>query len=294
MENFDIRKCDLCPRNCGADRTAGAGFCGEGQDMRISKIMLHKYEEPCISGSEKNRGSGAIFFSGCSLHCLYCQNKKISGGGSGRICSPKELSEEMKVLERNGAYNINFVTPTHFYHKIKETLDIYRPNLPLIYNTSGYEKAETVKSLTGYADVFLTDFKYGTEEKALAYSKAADYPSVAAKALYEMVKTVGECRFSDSGMIEKGVIVRHLVLPGGRHDSVRVLRLIKDTVGTEGILLSLMSQYTPEFAPEDRKELKRRVTSFEYDYVQNAALELGFSGFSQERASAKAIYTPDF
>lgn len=294
MENFDIRKCDLCPRNCGADRTAGPGICGEGQDMRISKIMLHKYEEPCISGNDKERGSGAIFFSGCSLHCLFCQNKKISGGGTGRIYSPAELAGEMKRLERDGAYNINFVTPTHFYHKITEALEIYRPDLPLIYNTSGYEKADTVKSLSGYADVFLTDLKYGTGEKALAYSKAADYPSVAAKALYEMVNTVGECRFSDSGMIKKGVIVRHLVLPGGRHDSVRALQLIKNTVGTEGILLSLMSQYTPEFAPEGIKELKRRITSFEYDYVRDAALELGFSGFGQERNSSNSIYTPDF
>lgn len=294
MKKFDPSNCTLCPRNCGADRTVGVGLCGEGQDMRISKIMLHRYEEPCISGSDPARGSGAIFFSGCPLHCVYCQNKKISCGGVGDIYSPERLAKEMKRLESMGAYNVNFVTPTHFIPKIIEALDIYRPGIPTVFNTSGYEKEETVIALTGYADIFLADLKYGTEELSNAYSKAPDYTDVAIKAISRMVEITGKAEFFADGMMKKGVIVRHLVLPGGRRDSEAALSRLADEVGADNILLSLMSQYTPEFAPEEFLKLRRRVTTFEYNYVQNIALELGFSGFGQDRQSATDIYTPDF
>ena len=294
MSIFDISNCTLCPRLCGVDRRTHRGFCGEGQEMRVSKIMLHRWEEPCISGNDPERGSGAVFFSGCSLRCVYCQNKDISRGGTGEIYTPEMLSEAMKNLCSKGAYNINFVTPTHFYHKIKETLDIYRPDLPVVFNTSGYERAQTVAALSDYADIFLTDFKYGTDELAKSYSNAGDYPALALRALWKMIEVTGGPELSEDGMMKKGVIVRHLVLPGGRRDSVKALKLICDAVGAENVLLSLMSQYTPEFAPEDMKVLRRKTTTFEYEYVRDCALEMGFSGFGQDRESATRAYTPDF
>ncbi|MBR6675944.1 MAG: radical SAM protein [Clostridia bacterium] len=288
-----MKSCSLCPRECRIDRTKKLGLCGESNDMRIAKIMLHRFEEPCISGTDPKRGSGAVFFSGCPLHCVYCQNKDISGGGVGKLYSPTDLANAMRELEEQGAYNINLVTPTHFTNGIKEALDIYRPRIPIVFNTSGYEKAETVRGLSGYADIFLTDMKYGTAETASKYSKAPDYPHVAVTAIKEMVNVTGSPRFFSDNMMKKGVIVRHLVLPGCRRDSEKALRLLADTVGCENVILSLMSQFTPDFA-KDIKELSRRVTSFEYNYVRDCALELGFSGFGQDRQSAKADYTPDF
>lgn len=294
MKNFDPKCCTLCPRECMADRTKGSGICGEGDVMRISKIMLHRWEEPCISGTDPQRGSGAIFFSGCPLHCLYCQNKAISGGKKGELYTPKDLAREMRSLEDSGAYNINFVTPTHFVPMIINALDVYRPAIPTVFNTSGYEKEEAVLSLKGYADIFLADMKYGTEETAKKYSAAPDYPSVALRAIKRMVEITGAARFDDDGMMKKGVIVRHLVLPGGRKDSVAALESLEKEVGTENVILSLMSQYTPEFYNGEYKELRRRTTTFEYEYVRDCALEMGFSGFGQDRQSAVSAYTPDF
>ncbi len=294
MKNFNEKSCTLCPRECHADRTVGVGVCGEGAEARIAKIMLHRWEEPCISGSDPKRGSGAIFFSGCPLHCIYCQNRDISAGGAGKTYTPKELSEIFKRLESEGAYNINFVTPTHFTDKIIEALDIYRPSLPIVFNTSSYEKEETIAALSGYADVFLADLKYSSEEIAKKYSKAPDYPEVALRAIQKMVEITGKPQFDDDGMMKKGVIVRLLVLPGQRKDAVLSLERLKEAVGCEDVILSLMSQYTPEFAPAEHKELRRRTTTFEYEYVRDRAIELGFSGFGQDRQSAKAAYTPNF
>ncbi len=277
-----------------ADRTKSSGFCGEGDTMRISKIMLHQWEEPCISGTDPERGSGAVFFSGCPLHCSYCQNKAISGGKKGELYAPEDLAREMRSLEDKGAYNINFVTPTHFVPMIIKALDIYRPNIPTVFNTSGYEKEDTVLSLAGYADIFLADMKYGTSENAKKYSAAPDYPNVALKAIKAMTKVAKKPEFSSDGMMKGGVIVRHLVLPGGRRDSVAALKSLKETVGSENIILSLMSQYTPDFYNGEYKELRRRTTTFEYEYVRDCALEMGFSGFGQDRQSSVASYTPDF
>ena len=294
MKNFDIKRCTLCPRECMADRTISSGFCGEGDMMRISKIMLHRWEEPCISGCAPERGSGAIFFSGCSLHCSYCQNKAISGGGKGELYTPAALAEKLRELEGMGAYNINFVTPTHFIPMIKEALDVYRPKIPTVFNTSGYEKEEAVLSLLGYADIFLADMKYGFSDSASKYSSAPDYPAVALKAIKRMVEVTGSPLFDSDGMMKKGVILRHLVLPGGRKDSVAALESLRDTVGTEGVILSLMSQYTPDFYTGEYRELRRRTTTFEYEYVRDRALEMGFSGFGQDRNSAVSSYTPEF
>ena len=291
---FDIKKCTLCPRECKRDRTVGKGFCGEEAEMRIAKIMLHKWEEPCISGYDNTRGSGAIFFSGCPLHCIYCQNRDISSGGRGKVYTPDDLAKAIKELEMAGAYNINFVTPTHFTQGIIEALRIYRPAIPTVFNTSGYEKTDTVEALREYADIFLADLKYGSEETARAYSNAPDYLPTALKAIEKMIDVTGPYRFSSDGIMEKGVIVRHLVLPGGRHDSVNALKALKNAIGTKNILLSRMSQYTPDFAPADCKPLNRRVTSFEYEYVKDAALDMGFEGFGQDKNSATKAYTPEF
>ncbi len=291
---FDLSKCDVCPRRCGADRYNAVGVCGEGADMRIAKIMLHRWEEPCISGNDSDRGSGAVFFSGCPLKCVFCQNKAISCGGAGKVYTPQELAEEFKKLETSGAYNINLVSPTHFLPQIIETLELHRPAIPVVFNTGGWERAEAVSELAGYAGIFLTDFKYGSNEIARAYSACAEYVGTAAAALKEMVRITGKPRFDSDGMLKSGTIVRHLILPGVRRDSVSALERIAEAVPPDSVILSLMSQYTPDFAPKSIPALCRRVTTFEYEYVRDAALSMGFDGYSQDVSSAKSAYTPDF
>lgn len=279
---------------CKAERGKKAGFCGERDKMRIAKIMLHHWEEPCISG-ESGEGSGAVFFSGCSLMCVYCQNKKISRKAAGDFYTPEELADEIIRLQSAGAYNINFVTPTHFTSQIKETLDLLdgKLKIPVVWNTSGYERAETVRSLKPYVDIFLTDMKYFSPEMSARYSGAPDYFEVSLDALSEMVKITGAPRF-DGSLLKSGVIVRHLVLPGGYRDSTKILEQTADRIGAEKIILSLMSQYTPEFLDEGYGEINRRVTTFEYNKVLTAATDLGFTGYMQERSSATSLYTPDF
>lgn len=292
--NFDLSKCSVCPRECGADRYTAAGACGEGADMRIAKTMLHRWEEPCISGNDDSRGSGAVFFSGCPLKCVFCQNKEISRGKKGGIYSPEQLAEEFKKLISLGAYNINLVSPTHFIPQIIEAIKIYRPSVPVIFNTGGWEKAESIAALDGYADIFLTDFKYGSNETARAYSACGEYVETAASALREMVRITGSPQFDSDGMMRRGTIVRHLILPGCRKDSVAALERVAETVSPKDVILSLMSQYTPDFAPKNIPRLCRRITTFEYEYVRDAALSLGFDGYSQDTASAQRSYTPDF
>ncbi len=291
-----MKNCTVCPRECGVDRYTKRGVCGVGAEMRVAKVMLHKFEEPCISGRDPERGSGAIFFAGCSLKCVFCQNKAISRGEAGEIYTPERLADEMLRLEDAGAHNINLVTPTHYVPQIMLALDIAKPRLrvPVIFNTGGYEKAEVIAGLRGYADIFLTDFKYGTADFAGKYSGAGDYPHIAAAALREMLDVAGRPRFDSEGMMQGGVIIRHLVLPGGRRDSEAALRLIADTVSSRDVLLALMRQYTPDFAPEHLKELRRKVTSFEYNSVLSVATSLGFDGFSQGKASSDTAFTPEF
>lgn len=293
---FNLQSCAVCPRECGVNRYEKRGYCGEGADIRVSKIMLHHFEEPIISGEPTDtRGSGTIFFAGCPLHCVYCQNNAISSGGKGDILSPRQLADEMLRLEDTGAYNINLVTPTHFIPQIIDALDMAKPRLaiPVVFNTGGYEKAQTISALNGYADIFLTDFKYGTSEIAKKYSAAPDYPEVAASALSEMFRITGEPVYKN-GMLQRGIILRHLVLPGARHDSVAALRLAAESVPSDKVILSLMRQYTPDFTPDSIKELKRKITTFEYNFVLNEALALGFDGFSQSSSSATTAFTPDF
>lgn len=291
-----MNSCTLCPRKCGVPRSSGRmGFCGESDGITISRAALHMWEEPPISGS---RGSGTIFFSGCNLRCVFCQNKLISrGGGNRKTVTSDELCEIMLELKDTGAHNINLVTPTHFADKIALSLENIKDKLsiPVVYNTSGYESVETLKKLSGLVDVYLPDFKYASNDLSKKYSQAPDYPEVASEALSEMFSQVGECVFNDNGIIQKGVIVRHLVLPSHRKDSMAVLDLISALLPKDKIKLSLMSQYTPDFALDTEfKNLHRRLTTFEYESVLRYAEELGFDGYFQNISSATAEFTPDF
>ena len=292
-------KCYICPRNCGADRDIGElGACRAPADFLVSKIMLHGWEEPCISGIG---GAGTIFFSGCNLHCVYCQNSAISCGGIGEIFDGDRLEKEIFSLCEQGAECIEFVTPTHYTEGLVKLLEKIKPRLdvPTVWNSSGYEKVESVKMLDGLIDIYLPDFKYFDGEIAKKYSFAPDYREVATAALKEMSRQVGVPQFYGNGMLKKGLIVRHLVLPSHRGDSIEVLKLLEHEVGHENMLLSLMSQYTPDFYVEaykdgEYKNLCRRLTSFEYDSVSRLAQELGFDGYFQAHSSANKKYTPDF
>ena len=291
-------KCMQCPRRCGADRHAGeTGICGASRGIRIARIMLHAWEEPCLT---RGAGSGAVFFSGCPLRCEYCQNRIISrpheaGGNPGKVFTADELAEALLSLEADGASNIDLVSPTQYAGELFPVLRAIKDRLsiPIVWNTGGYENVETIRAAAGLVDIFLTDFKYGTAETAALYSDAPDYPQRAAEALAAMVEGTGPLCF-DGDWLTRGVIVRHLVLPGSRRDSMEALRIVHRTVGTESVLLSLMRQYTPGFAPAHLRALSRRVTTFEYESVRETALALGFSGFSQDADSASRAYTPDF
>ncbi len=297
-------KCELCPRMCGADRRISQGRCGAGDEIEVSKIMLHRWEEPPISGNDKNRGSGAVFFTHCPLGCVYCQNGKISRSPcKGKVYTPQELAREFLALEEIGAYNINCVSPTHYSDKIAEAVRIARDaglTLPIVWNTGGYEKEETIRSLSGVVDVFLTDFKYASPALAEKYSSAPDYPVIAAKALAEMSRITGKPVYDADGIMKCGVIVRHLVLPSHKDDSIAVLQRIAAIVSPNDVVLSLMAQYTPDFLPpvrdgsDEYKALRRKVTTYEYEKVADEAVRLGFTGFMQERSSATARFTPDF
>ena len=298
-----ISPCSLCPRMCGADRHAARGRCGATDVIEVSHIMLHHWEEPPISGNDKSRGSGTIFFTHCPLGCIYCQNGKISRGGSvGKSFTHADLADEMLKLEESGAYNINCVSPTQYTVQIIEAVNIAHEKgltLPIVWNTGGYERPEVIEMLRGTVDIFLTDFKYASSELSEKYSSAADYPEYAEKSLSAMHSITGKYVIGEDGIMRHGVIVRHLVLPSHRDDSIAVLGKIAETVPPSDVLLSLMAQYTPEFLPEAKEDdkyakIRRKVTSFEYEKVVEEASRLGFEGFSQERSSATKRFTPDF
>lgn len=282
--------CTLCPRECRADRTVATGACGAGSEMRIAKIMTHIYEEPPISGTG---GSGAIFFSGCNLRCGYCQNAKISRGNRGKIYSAHELVEEMLHLQDGGVHNINLVTAAHFLPQVAKTLLSVKPRLriPVVYNSSGYEKAEALQMLDGLVDVYLPDFKYIDAIAAKRYSDAADYPDAAIAAIAEMTRQTGEYVERD-GLAVRGTIIRHLVLPGLSRDGEKIMRTISEKFPSARV--SIMSQYTPDFNVTGDKNLDRKVTSMEYRRVVAAAEKYGLKGYMQYRGSATADYTPDF
>ena len=285
-----MSKCFLCPCKCGADRPDKRGLCG-ADTLRLGRAAPHYYEEPPISG--KN-GSGTIFFSGCPLSCVFCQNHELSSDCIGKSVSAEKLAEIMLCLQDQGCHNINLVSPTPYVPDIIKALDIAKIKIPIVYNTSGYERVQTLKALEGYVDVYLPDFKYVTPELAEKYSNAPDYPSVAAEALAEMIRQRGGCEYDDNGMLAHGVIVRHLVLPSHKDESITTLKFLSENYDKSKFLLSLMSQYVPVFKANEYAEINRRLTKFEYKKVSKYALSLGFKGFFQDSASQSSDYTPPF
>ncbi|MBQ8623443.1 MAG: radical SAM protein [Oscillospiraceae bacterium] len=286
-------ECMLCPRKCCVDRSKSMGFCRQSDNLRIARADLHFWEEPCISG--KN-GSGTVFFSGCTLKCCFCQNYEVSQENKGYYISAVELADIFLELQHKGAHNINLVSPTPHVPKIIEALDIARPRLiiPVVYNCGGYENVDTIKMLDGYVNVYLPDMKYFNDEYALKYSGTKNYFSEAIASLKEMVRQVGKPQFDDKGIIKKGVIVRHLVLPTLRKDSIAVINELAKSFKSDEILLSIMSQYVPMHKSFEFKELSRRVSTFEYNSVLDEASKFGFNGFSQEREAADKSYIPEF
>lgn len=286
--------CNICPRNCNVDRAVSKGFCSMGEKVKISRAALHNWEEPCISGE---KGSGTVFFSGCNMKCVYCQNKDISTGGFGLEITVERLADIFLELQNKGALNINLVTPTHYTLQIIKAIKLSRGmglTLPIVYNTSGYEKVETLKLLEGLVDVFLPDFKYFDSETAQKYSAAGDYPQVAKAALAEMVRQAPTCIFDKDGIIKKGVIVRHLILPGQTGGAKDILEYLYDNYGNN-IFISLMSQYTPCTDLTGFTEINRKLTGEEYDEVVEYAEFLGvINGFVQEGEAADESFIPPF
>lgn len=286
--------CALCPRRCKADRTRERGFCGGGAQVRVARAALHLWEEPCLSGT---RGSGTVFFSGCTLRCCYCQNWRISAENFGRDVSVPHLADIFLRLQAQGAHNINLVTPTQYLPWILDALELAKPRLtvPIVYNTGGYETLETVRRLDGVVDVWLTDLKYVSGELSARYSGAPDYFAVASQAVRAMCEQAGPPRFDENGLLQKGVIVRHLALPGGMDDTRAVLEFLAEKLPKGGFLTSLMSQYTPFYRAKEHKVLSRRISTYEYRKAVDLAVELGLTdGYMQQRSSAKEEYTPPF
>ena len=293
MENL----CNICPRNCNVDRDKTLGFCKATNKIKISKVMLHYYEEPIISGestpAKKANGSGTVFFSSCNLKCIYCQNSEISAGGLGKEISTSKLVSIFKQIEKAGANNINLVTPTHFTEQIIEALKIYKPKIPIVWNTSGYEKQETIKKLAPYVDIFLTDLKYFSSELSAKLSLAPNYFEEASKAILQMRKNQPKDIITN-GIMQKGLIVRHLVLPGCTKDSENVIDWVYNNLGNETIF-SLMSQYVPMGSAYKITEINRKIKPIEYKVLTNKLNSLGFkNAFVQEFSSAETVYTPDF
>lgn len=290
-ERSDVMECRLCPRQCGADRTKSAGFCKMSERLKIARASLHHWEEPCISGTQ---GSGAVFFSGCVMRCVYCQNYQISAGAEGREITVMRLAEIFLELQQQGALNINLVNPTHFVPQIIEALDLVRQELkiPIVYNSGGYERLETLRMLEGYVDIYLPDIKYFSDETALELSSAEHYFDTALAAVEEMVRQTGAPEF-DGGILKRGTVVRHLVLPNLYKDSVEVITRVGEKFGGK-ILFSLMSQYTPFYKAKENPRLNRRITTFEYRKALDAVLAAGLEGYMQEKSSAKEEYTPEF
>lgn len=279
--------CELCPRKCGADRENNRlGFCQMPHTAKIAKADVFCLEEPCISGTN---GSGTIFFSGCILKCVFCQNYEISHMGKGKIVSAEELANMLKDLESKNVHNINLVNPTHFVDIIEKAIKIYRPKLPIVWNSHGYETQETVERVSKFVDIFLPDLKYFSSFSSKKYSNADNYFEIASKAILKM-RELKDDEFDENGMMKSGLIVRHLVLPLHTSDSVDVLKWIKKQI--PNTVVSLMSQYTPFGDLKNFPEIDRRITKREYDIVKNKFLEFGLNGYLQERESATCAFIP--
>lgn len=284
--------CNLCPRKCNACRTEhqGNGFCGAGTLPVVARVAPHFGEEPCISGT---KGSGTVFFSGCTLKCVYCQNYEISDGHKGRAVTPKELADCYKRLEEQGVHNINLVTADHYVTAVAESLDIYKPSVPVVYNCSGYTSPKTLSILDGLVDIYLPDFKYSDDALAIKYSSAPNYVNTATAAIKEMIFQVGTPVIDEDGMMKKGVIVRHLILPSHTKNSLGVLDIIKRSYDKQ-VLVSLMCQYVPVNKAHDFPKINRTITRREYEKVKSELYVLGLDGFTQDLTSASTDFIPDW
>lgn len=287
--------CTACPRACGVRRDVGElGVCKSPASLRVGRAALHMWEEPCISGS---RGSGTVFFSGCNLGCVYCQNKDISRGASGKEITIDRLAEIFGELQLKGAENINLVTPTHYVYSIAEAIVKAKKRglkIPVVYNCGGYESVKALKYLDGLIDIYLTDFKYADPQIALRYSGAEDYPEIAKKALLEMVRQCPQPLFDKRGIMTKGVIVRHLLLPNRFEDAKKIVRYLYDTYQNK-IYISLMNQYTPVGGMKEYPELRRPVHRYEYDRLVDFAVNIGVEqGFIQEEGTVAESFIPVF
>ncbi len=282
--------CNICPRRCNVNRSERTGFCRSPEEFRIARAALHYWEEPCISG--KN-GSGTVFFSGCNLKCVYCQNYEISRENKGKEVSEEKLIEIFENLIEQGAENINLVNPTHYAERLAAVLEKWRSPVPVVYNSSGYESVETLKRLDGLIDIYLPDFKYIRSDKAERYSKAADYPETAVRALEEMRRQQKTDEFDERGIMKKGVIIRHLILPSNTNSSLEILDFFKKNYSDTYI--SLMAQYTPCGELEAFKEINRQITKREYNKVVDYAISLGLEKiFIQKLSSSDKKFIPAF
>lgn len=285
--------CTLCPRLCGARRDSGElGFCAMTDQLLVARAALHQWEEPCLSGE---RGSGTVFFVGCTLRCCYCQNREISRGKAGKVITVQELAQIFLKLQAQGAHNINLVTPTHYIPQIITALRLAKAHgltLPIVYNTGGYERVESLRLLRGLVDVYLPDFKYHSDTLAKRFSNAPDYGDTAQAAIAEMLAQTGPARFDAAGMMTGGVLVRHLVLPDCTEDSKAVLKRLWEHFGND-IYISIMNQYTP--MPQVPPQLSRPITDAEYQEVVDYAIALGIEqGFIQEGGTVSESFIPDF
>lgn len=291
-------KCDLCPRKCLVDRKKGEkGICGQTENLKVARAALHFWEEPCISG---DAGSGAVFFSGCPLHCVFCQNENIANGTVGKEISLERLVDIFLELQEKGANNINLVTPGHFVPQIVKALDQAKKEgltLPVVYNTSSYETVDTIRMLEGYVDIYLPDFKYMSPVLSKKYSHAPDYAQVTKAAIAEMVRQTGKAVFvngDEDNLILRGTIVRHLTLPGCMEDSMQILKYLHETYG-DTIYISIMNQFTPLSNLEKYPELNRKITDEEYEALVDYAIEIGIeNGFIQEGDTAEESFIPAF
>lgn len=281
--------CNMCPRRCGVNRKEKQGFCSSPEEFRVARAALHFWEEPCISGK---RGSGTVFFSGCNLKCVYCQNSEISIQNKGTAVSSDKLIEIFEKLIADGVENLNLVNPTHYAVQLKELFEKWHCPVPIVYNSSGYESVETLKMLSGIVDIYLPDFKYIRGDKAKRYSRAQDYPETAKAAIAEMLRQQPQCVF-ENGIMKKGVIIRHLILPANTNSSIEIIDYFKDNF--QGAYLSLMAQYTPCTDLSEYPEISRKITEREYKKVLDHAVLAGLENvFVQELSSADEVYIPPF
>lgn len=292
---FDLSVCTLCPKECKASRTQGnKGACGANDKIHVARASLHQWEEPCLSGTN---GSGTVFFSGCNMGCVFCQNREISHKGKGIEVSSDRLCEIFFELKAQGAHNINLVTAGHYLPQVLKSVEkakVKGIGIPFVYNSSGYEKAEALRRAEGLLDIYLPDFKYIDTQSAMRYSAAADYPEIATAAIAEMVRQQPRCTFDNSGIMQRGVIVRHLMLPEGTEESKRIIKYLYETY-RDNIYISIMSQFTPVGNLDNFPELQKKVSKKNYDELIDYAVDLGVeNAFIQEGEAADESFIPDF